>query len=91
MSSETLQKAFQDLQKLSDSDQKVVLDLVRVLSHRNEPNLANPAPFTNPELRMKDGLLVFSGEIEGDVLEAIREDRIDRENSILGRSHQQQG
>jgi hypothetical protein len=79
MSATAIQQVLNELQGLPESEQAMVLGFLQALKRRHG---ATPAAVArggrNPALELRDGLLVFTGEIEGpdtDWLEVVREER----------------
>jgi hypothetical protein len=89
MSKEAIQAVVQELESLPETDQKVVLAFLAKLRQQRRA-LSDAAPGHPPALSTKDGLLVFTGRLEGannDWAQAVREER-DEElmQAALGRT-----
>ena len=80
MSKVALQEVMSELEALPEPDQQLVLGLLRALKRRH---VAVPSPATrrrgnNPALKVIDGLLVFTGDLEDhqtDWIKVVREER----------------
>ena len=93
MSKEAVQAVVHELESLPDADQRRVLDFLAVLKRERHASSTQPSiAGSRPALATKDGLLVFTGNInapEVDWIQVVREER-DEElmRAALGRMPQ---
>jgi hypothetical protein len=89
MSKEAIQAVVQELESLPETDQRLVLAFLTKLRQQRRASSA-AAPGNGAALCTKDGLLVFTGRLEGpatDWVQVVREER-DEElmQAALGRT-----
>ncbi|MGO8678771.1 MAG: hypothetical protein ACLQVX_23245 [Limisphaerales bacterium] len=89
MSRGAIEQVLSELQCLPESDQEVVLGFLRALKRQHRsPKAPALRRGHNPALQIIDGLLVFTGELEGPQTDWVRVVREERDAEIL---RQEQG
>lgn len=78
---------MKELRDLPESDQSAVLSFLQALKqkHRGEP-AAFPRQTRNPALKLIDGALVFTGEVNDSTADWVQIVRDEREAEILRRA-----
>ena len=85
MSKEAIQAFLQQLEALPDSDQRLVLTFLANLRSRRSP-VATSTSENGSALTTKDGLLIFTGQLEGADIDWVRLLREEHDEELLSAS-----
>lgn len=84
MSTAAIQKVVNELQGLPESDQELVLGFLQTLKQKHSAAQGPRARCgCNPALKMVDGLLIFTGELEDSRTDWIKVMREERDEEIM--------
>jgi hypothetical protein len=84
MSAEAIEHVMQELKALPESDQHLVLGfLAKLRQNRNAKTISPAIATTNPALTVMDGLLVFTGEVDGSAEDWVEWERDLRDKELV--------
>ena len=84
MSKDAIQTVVRELEALTESDQRLVLEFLATLKrHRNGKDTPLSIAKDSPALALKDGLLVFTGELECPDTDWVQLARDERDQAVM--------